>query len=68
VRGAGVAAGAGLGLGDVPFWSSVGGCGLGIRVWGCFFLDGGKLKEEVLVGNLPVWTQQHCVGSYERCD
>jgi hypothetical protein len=35
---------------------------------GVIFLDGGKLKEEVLGGNLPVWTQQHCVGSYERCD
>jgi hypothetical protein len=37
VRGAGVAAGAGLGLGDVPVWSSVEGCGLGIRVWVFFF-------------------------------
>jgi hypothetical protein len=36
--------------------------------FGFFFLDGGKLKEGVLGGNLPVWTQQHCVGSYERCD
>ena len=75
MRCARVPAGAGLGLGDVPFFSVV---SLRLRYWELGVLSVAVAwLSRVAVGwgkaclggsDLPVWAEQHCVGRYEGFD